>query len=411
MRYYERSMVVLWLAWVAALVSPAAAADGLSAKDQRDLAEVAQAYFHGDSPLVLKTLSVMVGRLNDQQVALADKQLVQRELPPMGKLLSSARLAAVAQGYEKSLPNPSAREAILVLPAFQSELEAVFERVREEPIMADPLPVPDTIEGFDPLLWNAHVLENKLANTQRFSRYMVELVKRVPKAQLAKLTEEQKKPLEADYDHLLDEVKTQGRAVEEREIELRLRRLQRAREVLANPQLTREKWLAAGAWGEDAFLVDEFLKKLKAEKPLRPALQVTDLAKQVERLSSECGKLAGDLTLKVGLFNAGLHWWLRGRYGQGPEFYGLAKSQLAMRSPGGDFALTMPAVTPEPTDPSRGTPTTAVPQYDRRHHYWWAWEYRRVARSGVHQGGRTTTENVEGDARLKAGTFKNTSFW
>jgi hypothetical protein len=234
---------------------------------------------------------------------------------------------------------------------------------------------------------------------------MAELVKRVPRAQAAKLTAEQRRPLEMNYAELEGQLELYGRAVQEREMELRLRRLELARETLAKPQLTRERWFAAGAWGVDAFLLEEFLPKLKGEKALRETLRSVDLAKRVERLASESSKLAGDLTARVSLFNVALHWWLRGRYGQGTEFYGLAKSAAAMRSPSGEFALTMPSAIPRPTDPTDPSYFTSagVPQYDRRHHYWWGWENRRVSRSGVHQVHKpTTTETVEGDARLKS---------
>jgi hypothetical protein len=404
-------LLALFLACIAAALTPyARAADGLQAKDQRDLADVVRAWNQGNSAVALKTLATMVARLSDQQLEQVDQLLVKQDLPTAGKLLADARLALVVQGNEKSLPIPGAREAILVLPQFHAEVQAVLEGLLQEPILADPLPVPASVEGFESPLWNAHVLKNKLANTQRFARYMADLVKRVPRAQVAKLTAEQRKPLEMNYDEVVDQVKLYARVVEEREIELRLRRLELAQGVLAKPQLTRERWFAAGAWSVDAFLVQEFLSKLKGEKPLRQALQASDLGKRIERLANESGKSAGDLTAKVSLFNVALHWWLRGRYGQGTEFYGLAKSQLALRSSSGEFALTMPSVTPVPTDPTSLTSLSLVPQYDRRHHYWWGWESRQVSRRGVHQDTTSNSEQIAGDPRIQSVKAKNTSF-
>ncbi len=409
-------MLTFFVAWTAGTLCPlAAAADSLPAKDSRDLTQAVEAWNRGDSGVALKTLSTLLTRLNDGQVELADKELAARKLPTLGKLLGGARLTLVTQGYEKSLGVPSAREAILVLPEFYAEAVALFDRLLEEPILADPLAVPGTVEGFESPLWNAHVLHNKLANAQRMARYMADLVKRVPRAQVAKLTAEQKQPLEADYQEIVERLKLYARAVEEREMELRLRRLELARDVLAKPQLTRERWFAAGAWSVDVFLLQEFLQKVKADKPLRAALQPSDLGKRIERLAGEASKSAGDLTSKVNFFNVGVHWWLRGRYGQGPEFFGLAKSQLAMRTPGGEFALIMPTEMPQPTDPtvltSQGWGT--VPQYDRRHHYWWGWESRRISRSGLHETGpATTTEKIEGDPRIKKVMVANpTNFW
>jgi len=366
---------------------PAHSADSLTVKEQRELAEVAQAYFRGDSGTVIRSLSAMLTRLKDEQLEQVDQQLKSRELPPLGKLLGAARINAVAQGVEKSLPPVSAREAVLILPEFQAELDAVFEHVAKEPVMAETLIAPETVEGYEPLLWNAHVLENKLANTQRFVQYMLATVKRVPRAQIAKLNEEDKKILEADYGELQKRVTALARDVEEREAELRLRRLERARAALAEPELSKEKWLAASAWYVDATILNDFFKELpKNQKPGRESLQAATLPKQIEKLAGECSKLAGDLTLKANLLTMGIHWWLRGRYGEGTEFFGLAKHEAVMRQPRGEFYLYMPTTPPKPTDPSRlATRERPVPTYDRRHHYWWAWEDRRVIRDSLHR--------------------------
>ena len=45
------------------------------------------------------------------------------------------------------------------------------------------------------------------SNTQRFARYLVDLVKHVPRAQIAKLSAEQRRPLEVNYDEIAEQVK------------------------------------------------------------------------------------------------------------------------------------------------------------------------------------------------------------
>ena len=92
----------------------------------------------------------------------------------------------------------------------------------------------------------------------------------------------------------------------------------------------------------------------------------------------------------------GLQWWLRGRYGRGPEGFGLLKSELALASPQAQMMLYMPPETPRPNDSSTTDP---VPQYDRRHHYIWMFEYRRV---NLSQEQRMTTTGE---------TRKTTSGW
>jgi hypothetical protein len=91
-------------------------------------------------------------------------------------------------------------------------------------------------------------------------------------------------------------------------------------------------------------------------------------------------ELADGLSYKAGLFFEGLHWWLRGRYGEGPDVGGLAKSPEALVSDAALFGIYMPTETPQPSDPSDARVKRATPRFDRRHHYWWTWEDRRLQR-------------------------------
>ena len=87
---------------------------------------------------------------------------------------------------------------------------------------------------------------------------------------------------------------------------------------------------------------------------------------------------AGDLVTKSRLLYHGMHWWMRGRYGLGPDGFGLLKSVAALNSPLAQFPLYMPAKTPTPTDPTISG--YSVPKFDRRHHYIWMYEYRVLRR-------------------------------
>jgi hypothetical protein len=83
--------------------------------------------------------------------------------------------------------------------------------------------------------------------------------------------------------------------------------------------------------------------------------------------SEQANKLAGDLVTKSTQLFRGLHWWLRGRYGQGTEVGGLAKSKAALKDAQLLVWLNMPARPPVPNDPTdKSTPN--VPRFERRHH-------------------------------------------
>jgi hypothetical protein len=110
---------------------------------------------------------------------------------------------------------------------------------------------------------------------------------------------------------------------------------------------------------------------------LRATLRRPNLAEEVDDQAKQADELAGDLATKTEHLFEGLDWWLRGRYGRGPEVWGLAKSGAALKNRSLLIALEMPSEPPVPTPPAdpRRAP---VPQFDRRHHYTWAWEDRRL---------------------------------
>ena len=163
-------------------------------------------------------------------------------------------------------------------------------------------------------------------------------------------------------------------------MELRVDRLRMGRGILEDPRLTRERFLAAFTADLDARLVADLFEQAKKQGQTLVSDRLKD-PQNVDRVADDAArarKLAGTLTAKSQLFYEGLHWWIRGRYGLGPEVGGLAKSRAALRSSAAQFALSMPEQTPKPVDPAWLTEAEGVPRFERRHHYLWAWEDRRL---------------------------------
>jgi hypothetical protein len=208
------------------------------------------------------------------------------------------------------------------------------------------------------------------------------LAKSYPKNQLAKLSEDDRRLIEAESGALKTQIAQEVADLEEREAELRINRLSFSLGVLQNPQLSEERVLAAFASEFDGRLIKEFFDQAKKSRRnfSRDLLKdpATDGRVATERRRAH--ELAGDLGGKSQLLFEGLHWWMRGRYGRGPEVGGLAKSVLALRTPQGQLGLYMPIDIPTPTDATVG-PSQRVPTYDRRHQYLWAMEDRRVLES------------------------------
>ena len=138
----------------------------------------------------------------------------------------------------------------------------------------------------------------------------------------------------------------------------------------------KERLRAAFSVSFDGPQVLQFLDAHQATDFHRPLLRDPDLAGRVREQLQSATELTGDLAQKSRLLYLGMHWWLRGRYGQGPEGMGLLKSQAALTSPLAQFPLFMPIRPPVPTDPTSSA--QAIPKFDRRHHYIWMYEYRRL---------------------------------
>ena len=109
----------------------------------------------------------------------------------------------------------------------------------------------------------------------------------------------------------------------------------------------------------------------------RADLNREDIHQEVTELTELGYELAGDLIDKSLLLFDGLRWWSRGRYGRGPEAFGLLKGKQALDSDGDMAAISMPVKAPTPTDPALVAYAGQIPDYDRRHKYIWTLEDRR----------------------------------
>ncbi|MBW3598373.1 MAG: hypothetical protein KY475_14010 [Planctomycetes bacterium] len=390
--------VVVTVAALSAMLRPAQGEE-LSLAERQALANVATAYVGGDVVTSVGILSPLLGKWDDGKTAAADALLAESGLPPVARQFAEARLAELKLKPRDRAPRLSARETLLVLPELRKELESALAAAKDHPVMAEPLPQPESLEAYDELFWNAHVLENQLLNAAMIAEYMTQLAARLSRRDAAKLDEARKGIAETDYRAIAERVGAMSRELAERQVELRADRLAMAKEWLGEEQVSQRKFLAAFVWQMDAMLVEEFYragqsKKRRDDGPqyLRARLNDPGFFHEVGANAREARLRAGDLTTKSTLLYAGLHWWYRGRYGIGPMIFGLAKHPAAIHTEAGQLGLFMPLAPPKPTDPARLAQGEAPqPLFDRRHHYWWAWEDRRMDRSGSNESVEVST--------------------
>lgn len=391
-----RRFLVLVLMIAGACV-PASAAPGaarLTKKQQAELREsIVPAYRLGNPALILERASGFVGKLDEDRLAAANRVLAENGLPSIDEMLADSRLTMVHQNRVSDMPPPTPRELLVTLRELNGRIEDTLAAQDKHPVMAESLPQLETLDEYQDLFWELHVLDNRLANAARIAQYAGQLVETGSKRLNPKSIDEAGKKLMAtDFQATRRDIERRRREMEEREVEMRVLRIKNAASVLRDSKSSRDRFLATYVLDLDGHLVADFFRERSARPQvqfIRKSLADESLPQRVQQIVEDGRSIAGDLVKKTQLLYTGLHWWLRGRYGAGPEAFGLLKSRMALTSEAAQFPLYMPRTTPKPTNPMANVPQ--VPQVDRRHHYTWAVEYRPISSNSASKSSRSFT--------------------
>ena len=363
---------------------------------QQAFEAIRAAYVAGDSAELWQSLANTVDRVRDPQVQELDRALAAEDIPTVEELLVEARLNLVQQGLADALAEPGIRERLLVLAGLDQRIAATLEQVADDPLLsADPAPT-DDLERLERELWDLHVLKNRLLVAERCAGDSVRLARGVADPTFEQLEPSNKAIVALGRVPDFEAIQRARWNILEAELARRLQRLETGVEILRDATFRRERFLAAYSTQLDARILTAFFEE-RAGQPNHPPLAQKSLgdpeaAGRVADLGAAAEQLAGDLAERSRLFFEGLHWWLRGRYGAGPDLGGLAKSAAALREPGALWWLYMPAEPPTPTNPADPT-TPDIPACDRRHHFTWAWEDRRVQERAAYSV-KTTSRQV-----------------
>lgn len=389
-------------------------ADTLTPAELQAVEAAVRAHTQGSPAGILLALSPLVPKFEGQRMAVLDRELELRELPSTAKLLAESRMALAVQGGAQAGPRPSARESLVVLQSLKEQYDDILAELQNDPIMVESLIAPSKLEAYEDLLWGGHVLTNRLLSARRIAQYAATLVAPFPRKAVAELPPSDRSLLNANYGAAVQRVDDIERDLHERTIELRMQRLAVARQILEKPKLTPDRFKAAYAWSVDARMLEEYYRGVQQSKrsPSRPKL--TDAAFQAEATANakQAQELAGELTQKATWLFEGMHWWYRGRYGAGPELWGLAKTQDALRSPETMFPLYMPTKPPKPVDPyleAAGGTSEQANYPERRHHYWWAWEDRGMQTAS--NSSKTQSSNFDAQRTTEGAQNRPWQFW
>ncbi len=341
--------------------------------------EFLPAWYRGDTHGVLESLGQVIGQLSDDDVAQLDDMLASQNIPPSSKLLVESRLKLLRQNPDARLRKPALRELLLTLEYIDDETRSLLEDTAALGLAIDGLKGSESFDEYEGLLWDAHVLEQRMGSSIDLAEYAVQLLKSKKRYRTNDLEQEQQDLVNLDFGERSEQLANELKQLSERELLVRIARMTHSRNVLRDTDDLQQHYHAAWSIRMDGDLTDQELKQGSAWQ--LTALQDENLQDQITSLVSEGRDLAGEELLeKSRLLFTGMHWWIRGRYGMGTDGFGLLKSPAALNSEEARFALFMPEKNPEPTDP-RETSRYQIPEVDRRHNYIWAWEYRQVQMS------------------------------
>jgi hypothetical protein len=364
--------------------------------------QIIPAQREGHPVKILSSLARLLAGISTDQVAAADQILAAARASSVAELLANARLALIASPAQRRAPRPKPLEVSLALPLIKQRIDRVAAAVAADRLMGPILPRPVTIDEYPEIFRQIHLLDDRLVTAQRYADFAALYSRNAEGLGRQRLTADQAMALDTDFARLATDIAWQRRDLYEREIELRVQRVQDATTVLGRRGALKEKLFAVHSFDVDGILIEQFFDRdegVKTGRLSRPRLKDDELSKRVKRLVEQGRKDAGDLLAKSRMLYGGLSWWLRGRYGQTHPTGGWLKStdlpwddeitrpctpiELMPRvsfdprplaAPTG--WLYMPSGKIQPTAPTDFS-TAAVPLYDRRHHFTWIWESGR----------------------------------
>lgn len=301
----------LWMAFLVGVLSsplPVPAAEPALAKRHAQTLtnEVIPAYKRGNPAGVLKALSPIIGRLDDDRVRLADDLLRQRNVPAIGRLLSESRRTLVEQGLGDTLPKPTLREVAIVTPYLAAEVKGIVDDIALHPAMATPPPRYKTVGEYERLFWRIHVMQNRLVNARRLAQYTEQFVRQLRAGKMDKLAPHEREAIVADYSSVIQQVDDAQQELGERSLELRLDRLRLAANALVEPAVSEEKFLAAYSVATDSRILKDYFRS--GAPSSRASLTAPEVVQEVEWLETVGRERGGDLIMKSELLFHGLHW-------------------------------------------------------------------------------------------------------
>ena len=334
----------------------------------------------------IEQIGAMVKKASPEDFAAADRHVAEQRLGYLSEhyaniLVELARFSSLPKSLKWSV-----KEARLLTSIYEQQIQRLLADIEKVEFMATRLVAPSRYPDYVSLFWNIHVMRNRVKHVQ----LMTQVCRQQPKKIRNRRGEEFGMP--RDYDELQTRLTRLAKEVHEREIELRIYRMEDSAIRLKESNSAKEKLEAGFAIGHDLTAINEFFSSVSTEAIGRENLKDESVKKSVDQSLAMAKTYGAEQIQKGTKLMVGLHWWLRGRYGHGATANGLLKPENAMKSEQAMFALIMPTKFYEPEKP-RQPYYGSHPTYERRHYFHWILEKREVTQALTLSGSSTTTES------------------
>ena len=168
------ALTLLFLAG-AATICPEAHAE-LSKKQLREIESVfLPAYQQGETLTIIESLDRLMRQMSDEQAAEFDQMLEQQQISKSTHVMVRARMEVARMQLDprNKLVRPSWQELSLTVSESESQIAAITDRVAAHQELLEVSAENGTFEQFESLIWDAHVLEQKLESSIELAKYLL----------------------------------------------------------------------------------------------------------------------------------------------------------------------------------------------------------------------------------------------
>lgn len=368
---------------------------------------VIPAILANDPGSFLASITPIIERAKPRQLAAIEKYGKAAGAGSIQGRFADLVLQQVEQGTFNMGRKPSTAIALYLTDELVSRVNGGIQQLKTHPVMSDPLAVPEDWQDSEQLFWEVHVFKNEFLNARQMVQFGVQVLSPHLK-QIEKSNDPAQMKVAQSLERLTQDLPATYREMREREMEMRLIRFNKSSKELHAPGDFEKHLTAAMCMELDAERLIEFFRDEQQEPSKRVALNDPKLPETIMTMVKNGRQVGDHISYKAILLRSGMHYWLRGRYGQGPLAFGLLKSPESMNSTYAMEGLYMPKQRPRPISIYHGG-ESSQPGYDRRHFYTWAVEYRPLIKEAGYKD-KSRSAGIEVISAQSQGSDTGT-FW